>query len=128
MSDRSKTEVQTVGRLIKEAREWHRLSQADVAEKMNMHKRSIAAIEAGERLAPSPTLRALERALAMNEGVLDDVLNSHNPAAYTLKDVLIGTVLSDHSDAELLWELTARLQARNAEIEQLRARVAELEK
>lgn len=116
-----------VSRLVREARERQRMTQEALATATGTGRRTIAALEAAERVPLPATLRAVERALGLTAGVLDDVLASDNPGSFDLVTVTGGVRLAGVSDAELLWEMTSRLQARNAEVAQLRARIAELE-
>ncbi|WBL18470.1 helix-turn-helix domain-containing protein [Citricoccus sp. NR2] len=116
-----------VQRLVRQARTRLELTLDDLSAQSGVDRRTIINIEQGNSAGSATTRRRLERALRMTEHVLDDVEQGPNPEAITLDQIMDAHPVVALSDAELIWELTNRLQARNTEIEQLRARIAELE-
>lgn len=116
-----------VQRLIRQARTRLELTLDDLSAQSGVDRRTIINIEQGNSAGSATTRRRLERALRMTEHVLDDVEQGPNPESITLDQIMDAHPVVALSDAELIWELTNRLQARNTEIEQLRARIAELE-
>lgn len=115
-----------VARLVAQARHARHWSQADLAEAAGLGAKTITNIETATH-PPRPTsLARLERALGMQAGVLQDVLDHDDPTVVTLEQVLepgapTTTPASALDDAALIWELTQRLQTRTAELERLRA-------
>lgn len=119
--------TEAVQRLVRQARGRQDLTIDQLAENAGVDRRTIINIEQGRSGGSSSVRRRLERALRMTEHVLDDVEQAQNPEAITLDQIMDEHPVATLSDAELIWELTNRLQARNAEVAELRARIAELE-
>lgn len=120
--------MQDVRRLVRQARERAGHGLRGLAEHSGVAMSTIQGLETGSRSkAPqSSTLRALEDALHMVPFILDDIMATGGDEV-SLDQILVEPPVRQLTDTELLWELTERLQARNAEVEQLRARVADLE-
>ncbi|WP_176227978.1 helix-turn-helix domain-containing protein [Escherichia coli] len=113
---------QAVARLIVQARTNLQWSQAELATRANMGNKTIHNVENAAFPPRRASLTKLENALGLISGSLTDVLNHHDPASVTL-DQIQGTTpatpLATVSDADLIWELTNRLQTRAARLDQL---------
>ena len=116
---------QAVARLIVQARTNLQWSQAELATRANMGNKTIHNVENAAFPPRRASLTKLENALGLISGSLTDVLNHHDPASVTL-DQIQGTTpatpLATVSDADLIWELTNRLQTRAARLDHGRRR------
>lgn len=114
-----------LARLIAQARHARHWSQDDLAAAASLGAKTITNIETAAHPPRPSSLAKLENALGLISGSLTDVLNHRDPASVTL-DQIQGTTpatpLSTVSDADLIWELTNRLQTRAARLDQLQNR------
>lgn len=110
--------------LVRRARDTKGLTRDEIAALSGASPKTIWNFESGARWPLTRVLRGLETALGFTSGVLDDVLDSDNPASVTLdhlwavneEEAEATQGLNGVSDQDLVWALTERLQSRDATI------------
>lgn len=113
-----------LARLIQQARTRNGWSQADLATHAGIGAKTVTNIETAAHPPRPASLTKLEEALGFIPGVLTDVLTHEHPDTITLDQITDTAPTQDAAtltDADLIWELTQRLQTRTAENERLRA-------
>lgn len=115
-----------LARLIQQARTRNGWSQADLATHAGIGAKTVTNIETAAHPPRPASLTKLEEALGFIPGVLTDVLTHEHPENVTLEQITNPTDTAPAqdaatlTDADLIWELTQRLQTRTAENDRLR--------
>lgn len=112
-----------LARLIQQARTRNGWSQADLATHAGIGAKTVTNIETAAHPPRPASLTKLEEALGFIPGVLTDVLTHEHPDTITLEQITGPAPAQDAAtltDADLIWELTQRLQTRTAENDRLR--------
>lgn len=123
--------LQAVRRIITEGIDRAGHTQASFAAEAKIATKTLHNILRTDRTPSRPVLAKIENTLGLIPGVLSDLADQPaeaHPERVTYASLTDTTTPapSDMTDAELLWELTARLNDRDRRITALEAQVAEL--
>lgn len=123
--------LQAVRRIITEGIDRAGHTQASFAAEAKIATKTLHNILRTDRTPSRPVLAKIENTLGLIPGVLSDLADQPaeaHPENVTLTSLADTTAPapSDMTDAELLWELTARLNNRDRRITALESQLAEL--